>query len=65
MQIQANYKRYVIDVNESAHITWWAEVFGVPEDLLLDAIDRVGNEVHAVEAYLSARRQRGQYHWPA
>lgn len=62
MQNQANYKRYVIDVNKSTHVAWWAEVLGVTEDVLLEAIDRVGNEAHAVEAYLSNRRTRGQYH---
>jgi hypothetical protein len=62
MQIQPTYKRYVIDVNKSTHVAWWAEMLKVTEDALLEAIDRVGNEVHAVEAYLSNRRTRGQYH---
>lgn len=62
MQIQAGHKRYVIDANKSTHVAWWAEVLGVTEDALLAAIERVGNEVQAVEAYLSSHRARGQYH---
>jgi hypothetical protein len=62
MQFQANYKRYVIDAKQSTHVAWWAEVLGVTEEALLAAIERVGNEVQAVEAYLSAHRTRGQYH---
>jgi hypothetical protein len=51
MQSQANYKRYVI-------VAWWAAKLGVPEDALLDAINRVGNDVDAVEDYLRFRRAR-------
>jgi uncharacterized membrane protein len=62
MQIQANYRRYVIDVNNSTHVAWWAEMLGVTESALLAAVALVGNEVHAVEDYLSTHRTRGQYH---
>ena len=64
MLIQELYKRYVmeIDVNKATHVQWWAEVIGVSEDALWDAITVVGNEVHTVEAYLNIRRAREQSH---
>jgi hypothetical protein len=62
MQGQTSHKRYVIDVSKTWHIVWWAAVLGVSEAALLDAITLVGNQSDAVEAYLSTRRTRQQYH---
>ena len=62
MQNQANHKRYVIDVSKAWHTAWWAAELRVSEDALLDAIDRVGNEADAVEAYLTVHRTREQHH---
>ena len=61
-QMQASYQRYEIDPKEATHIAWWAKVLGVTEDALLAAVERVGNEVRAVEAYVSTHRARGRYH---
>jgi hypothetical protein len=63
MQRQTNQARYLIDVKKSTHIAWWAEVLGVSEDALLDALKRVGNDAHAVEEYLNLRRVSGQGRW--
>jgi hypothetical protein len=62
MQSQENQKRYVIDVFESWQVTGWATMFGVSVETLLDAINRVGNDVDAVEDYLRFRRARQQHH---
>jgi hypothetical protein len=50
-----NHREYVIDVSNSFHVTWLAETLGVTEDALLDATNRVGNSVHAVEDYFGIR----------
>jgi hypothetical protein len=56
MQIEASYKRYMIDAKNSTHVAWWAEMLGVTEDALLAAIERVGNGVQAIQAYLSTHK---------
>ena len=68
MESQTNRKRYVIDACKSTHVAWWAEVLGVSEDALLEAVQRVGNDAHAVEDYLSMRKANefGTVHaWPS
>ena len=64
MQRQAKYKRYLIDVSTSWRAECWAGLFGVSEDALLDAIDQVGNQAHAVEEYLSNRKAHEQHQRP-
>ena len=58
MQIEASYKRDVIDTKKSTHVAGWAEVLGVTEDALLAAIERVGSEVQVIQAYLSTHKAR-------
>jgi hypothetical protein len=60
MQFQASYRWYVVDVTKSSDIALWADVLGVTDEVLLAAIDQVGNEVYSVKEYLSTRRE--QYH---
>jgi hypothetical protein len=60
MQFQASYRWYVVDVNDSSNITLWANVLGVTDEVLLAAIDQVGNEVYSVKEYLGTERR--QYH---
>jgi hypothetical protein len=62
MQNQTNHKRYVIDVNKTWHVTWWAAKLGVSVETLLDAMSLVGNDSDAVEGYLRVRRAREQHH---
>ena len=43
---------YVIQVEKPWHVAWWAEYFGVSEEVLLDAVRQVGDQANAVEAFL-------------
>lgn len=61
MQSQAINQPHIIDVQKAWQRVWWASVFGVSEDALLDAIDQVGTEVDAVEACHSIRRARERH----
>lgn len=58
MRIQSNHRHEVIDPTKPWHMTWWADQLDVSEDRLQDAMDRVGNDPIAVEAYLNTRRER-------
>lgn len=57
-----NDRHYVIDTSKPWHVAWWARELGVPEESLLDAVQRVGVEAAAVEAYIGVRRAREQRH---
>jgi Protein of unknown function (DUF3606) len=56
MQRQANRRGYVIDVNKTWHLAWWAEKLGVSMETLLGAVSLVGNASDAVEEYLAFHR---------
>jgi hypothetical protein len=45
-------------MKRSRCITWWAQQFDVPEEVLLEAIAAVGNRAKAVRIYLDEREQR-------
>ena len=51
-----NHNRYVMSRREPTHVVRWSELLGVSEDALLEAIERVSNDDHAIEDYLSIRR---------
>jgi hypothetical protein len=44
---------YVIQIEKPWHVAWWAKYFGVSEDVLLDAVRRVGDQANAVEHFLA------------
>ena len=50
---------FVIDARKRVHVAWWAQEFRVSEELLLEAIDSVGERANAVSAYLK-KREMGQ-----
>jgi hypothetical protein len=50
----------VVDVTNSSSMTLWADVLGVTDEVLLAAIDQVGNEVYSLKEYLGT--ERSQYH---
>ena len=56
MQSQANRRGYVIDVNKTWHVAWWAEKLGVSVETLLDAVSLVCNASDAVEEWLGIHR---------
>jgi Protein of unknown function (DUF3606) len=60
MTALASNKRYVIDITKPWHVAWWAAELGVSDEALLDIIDIVGNQAHAVEYYLAVREAREQ-----
>jgi hypothetical protein len=60
MSTVASDKRYLIDITKPWHVAWWATELGVSEEILLDAIDIVGNQARAVEYYLAVRDEREQ-----
>ena len=70
MTTLASNKRYLIDMTKPWHVAWWAAEFGVSEDSLLKAVDRVGNQARAVEYHLrlgkprERRRTRRSAHAP-
>ena len=49
---------YIIDARKPSHVGWWAEQFGVSEEVLLGAIARVGERADAVNAYLDKQERR-------
>ena len=44
---------YVIQIGKPWHVAWWAEYFGVSEEVILDAVRKVGDQANAVEAFLA------------
>jgi hypothetical protein len=60
MPFRVNYQWYVIDASKSWQIALWADVLGVTDEVLLAAIDQVGNEVYSVRDYLNT--DRAEYH---
>jgi Protein of unknown function (DUF3606) len=62
MRREDDERHYVIDTSKPWHVAWWAKELGVSEDSLWDAINRVGIEADAVEAYIGIRRAREQQH---
>jgi predicted 3-demethylubiquinone-9 3-methyltransferase (glyoxalase superfamily) len=56
MESQANRRGYVIDVDKTWHVAWWAEKFGVSIQALLDAVSLVGNDSGAVQQWLGIHR---------
>jgi hypothetical protein len=59
---QPSESQAVRQIYKSWQTTWWAGELSVSEDVLLDAIDRVGYQADAVEIYLSIHRTREQHH---
>ena len=53
-----NLEKFFIDEKKPVHVTWWAQQFDVPEEVLLEAIAAVGNRANAVRIYLDKREQR-------
>jgi len=53
-----NLEKFFIDEKKPVHVTWWAQQFDVPEEVLLEAIAAVGNRAKAVRIYLDEREQR-------
>jgi len=51
-------EKFFIDEKKPVHVTWWAQQFDVPEEVLLEAIAAVGNRAKAVRIYLDEREQR-------
>ena len=51
-------EKFFIDEKKPVHVTWWAQQFDVPEEVLLEAIAAVGNRANAVRIYLDQREQR-------
>ena len=60
MPTLASNKRYLIDITKPWHVAWWAAELGVSEEALLDIVDIVGNQAHAVEYFLGLREAREQ-----
>jgi hypothetical protein len=57
MESQANRKGYVIDVNKTWHVAWWAAKLDVSTEALLAAVSLVGNDSGAVQEWLGIHRQ--------
>ena len=53
-----NLEKFFIDEKKPVHVTWWAEQFDVPEEVLLEAIAAVGNRANAIRIYLGEREKR-------
>jgi len=49
--------RYVIDLTKPWHAVWWAEYFGVSEEMLYTAVALVGARAEALRLYLSQERR--------
>jgi hypothetical protein len=43
---------YVINVAKPWHVAWWAEYFGVSEEVVLDAVRKVGDRADEVADFL-------------
>jgi len=50
--------RYVIDLSKPWHVAWWAERFGVSEEMLHAAIASVGIHAEDVRVHLDGERRK-------
>ena len=46
------HARTQVDVNDEKDLQYWTERFGVPDDVLRNAVERVGSSAEAVAKYL-------------
>ncbi len=57
--------KYIIDVTKPFHVAWWAAIFGVNEQELIDAVNAVGMQATQVYRYLGEEGARAaDWHIP-
>jgi predicted 3-demethylubiquinone-9 3-methyltransferase (glyoxalase superfamily) len=56
-EIQMLLENFVIDSKKPTHLAWWADYFGVSEEVLLAAIAATGERAGAVRTYFEEQQR--------